>query len=278
MLSGRKIRKPIDNASGGGIAPEEGKPVEPAPVKKESKPEVKQPIADVKVPENSDVDIRAPQKVEANPKTEPGTAVKPTPKPVVSDTVVKKPEATKSIKPETEKPVAETKKVTAGNSGGATIETEKQVSKPTVTENKPVKAEPKPEKTTPVVKTEEKPTASVKPEKKGGEPEVATHKEVKTAPKSTEANGVIFKVQLIALKGPMRDAEVTKVTKAMGEITNETLPSGLIRYYSGTSKTLSEAKDKLATAAKIGYKDAFIVGFKNGERFGPEKVKALENQ
>jgi hypothetical protein len=94
------------------------------------------------------------------------------------------------------------------------------------------------------------------------------------------SDGVMtFKVQVIALKGPMKASEMTKVTNALGEITNETIPaSGLIRYYSGDSKTYAEAKRKAAIAAELGYKDAFIVGFKNGVRFGPEKLKPYENQ
>ena len=90
---------------------------------------------------------------------------------------------------------------------------------------------------------------------------------------------MIFKVQLIALKGPMKASEVTKVTKALGTISDESIPDrGLIRYYAGNSKTYAEAKRKLAIAVETGYKDAFIVGFKDGKRYGPEKMKAYENQ
>ena len=257
LLSGRKIRKPIDNASGGGISPEVEKPVQPAPVKTEPKPVVE-------ASHSADTEVKK--------------EVKPTPKPVTSDTATKKPVVeNKPVKStETEKPVTEPKKVTAGNSHGATIEAEKPVSKPAVTETKPVKAEPKPVETKPVVKTEDKP---VKVEKKPVETEATTKPAAKPAPKTNTDNGAMtFKVQLIALKGPMKAVDVSKVTKALGEITDETIPSGLIRYYSGNSTSYAEAKNKLAAAATLGYKDAFIVGFKNGVRFGPEKLKALENQ
>ena len=270
LLSGRKIRKPIDNASGGGISPEAEKPVEPAPVKTNTQPTGAS---------NNAVD----NKVTPTP-----TPVKTETKPVVIDSgsrsyadYFEKPNP-KPVAPS--KPVAETKKVTAGNSGGATIETEKPVTKPVVaetkpvvTETKPVKTEPKPEKTPVTTKTEDKPVA-VKPEKKEPVTQTTTKPVVKPAANNTADNAMTFKVQLIALKGSMKPAEVTKVTKALGEITDETIPSGLIRYYSGNSKTYAEAKSKLAIAATIGYKDAFIVGFKNGVRFGPEKLKTLENQ
>ncbi len=88
-----------------------------------------------------------------------------------------------------------------------------------------------------------------------------------------------FKVQLIALKGAMKSSEVTKVTKALGAISNETIPDkDLIRYYAGNSKTYAEARKKLAIAVETGYKDAFIVGFKDEKRYGPEKLKAYQNQ
>ena len=298
LLSGRKIRKPLDNASGGGISLEAEKPVEPAPVKKENKPAPETVVTNPPV-KTTTTEVK-PEKHEAVVENlAPKAEVNPAPKPAVIDTPTQK-HVAESKPVETKQPVVEAKKITAGNSGGATIETEKPVSKPVVTENKPlvtetkpakpeskpvvtetkpVKTEPKPEKTPAPVKTEEKPVASRKPEKKPAANEETTHPAVKTASSNAESNVMTYKIQLIALKGPMKPTEVTKVTKALGEITDETIATnGLIRYYSGNSKTLAEAKSKLAIANSVGYKDAFIVGFKNGVRFGPEKLKAMENQ
>lgn len=250
-LSGRKIRKPLDNASGGGIAPAAVKPVESPPAKTETRP-----VADSK------------------------------PAPVVKEETEAK-AATKPVKKEeTEevKPAPEGKKVVAGKSGGAATEPEPApVVKPApepVAEGKP-KPEPKPVEKAPVtVKTEDKPVASVKTTtKKTCGAEASTKPAVRPVADDAGNGVMIFKVQLIALKGPMRTSEVTKVTRALGEISDENIPDrGLIRYYSGDSKTYSEAKKKAAIAAALGYKDAFVVGFKNGVRYGPEKMKQFENQ
>ena len=281
LLSGRKIRKPLDNASGGGISPDAEKPVEPAPVRKENKPATEAAVTNPPI-KITTTEVKPEKHEEVVENREPKAEVKPAPKPVTNDID----SGTRSYadpKPViTSKPVVETKKVTAGNSGGAIIESEKPAiteSKPAVTESKPAKTEPKPEKTQAPVKTEEKPVASTKPEKKPVTSEETTHNAAKTTNTSAESNAMTYKIQLIALKGPMKPTEVTKVTKALGEITDETIAtSGLIRYYSGNSKTLAEAKSKLSIAGSVGYKDAFIVGFKNGVRFGPEKLKAMENQ
>ncbi len=236
---GRKIRKPIDNASGGGVASVASKPVESPPVKKEEKP--------VPVTEHK-------------PEPKPETVVKPEPKEEPKPEAEVKEEAKEEPKPKPEvhetKPAAEGKKVEPRNSGGATTAAEKPV------------------KTAPAPKSEEKPTASVKPVKKT-EAEPAPKPVVKTAP----AGEWTFKVQIIALKTQMKASEVAKVTKAMGEITQESIADkGLIRFYAGESKTYAEAKRKLAIAAETGYAGAFIVGFKDGVRYGPEKLKQFENQ
>ena len=191
LLSGRKIRKPLDNASGGGISPEVEKPVEPAPVKKENKPATETGVTNQPA-KTTAVEVKTEKHEEVVENREPKAEVKPAPKPVT-----------------TSKPVVETKKVTAGNSGGATIESEKPVTKPVVAESKPVVTETKPAKTEskPVVteskpvKTEAKPVASTKPEKKPVASEETTHPAVKTVSSSAEGNVMTYKIQLIPSKG-----------------------------------------------------------------------------
>ena len=335
LLSGRKIKKPIDNASGGGTAPVAEKPQETSPAKTEPvKPKTEdKPVAKVEKPKPVEVkkeehapvektepvasenpagrkvtagksggDVDAPAEKPAVKETKTTTKVetevveeKPT-KTGVKETVHETVAETKPVKTETKPVVAETKPVKTEpkpvNSETKTVEkttvtkTEEEpvaVSKPVkiepkpvVAESKPVKTESKPVKTetktvekTTVTKTEEKPVAVTKPV-------------VKPAPKVEEEpanDGVMtFKVQLIALKGPMKADAAARVSKQLGEVSTETIPSGLVRNYAGYSKTYSEAKRKVAIAVELGYKDAFIVGFKNGVRFGPEKLKSYENQ
>ena len=299
LLSGRKIRKPIDNASGGGTAPVAEKPQEPAPVKTEPvKPKTEdKPVAKVEKPKPAEVKkeelsaVAAPvpdRKVTAGnsggdvdaavekPATKPATETKTTTK-VETDVVVNKPAKTET-KTEVKETVSETKPVVAETKP---VKTEPKIvkteTKTVVTENKPLKTETKTVDKTTVTKTEDKPIASAKPEKKTVAEPVS-----KPAPKgdAEPANdGVMtFKVQLIALKGPMKADATARVSKQLGEVSTETIPSGLVRNYAGYSKTYSEAKRKLAIAVELGYKDAFIVGFKNGLRFGPEKLKSYENQ
>ena len=304
--SGRKIRKPIDNASGGGIAPVAVKPVENPPVKTEPKPvAVNKPVEEAKPevqPETKKATSEEVAPVTAEPaKTEVSTsgfkstddlpvAAKTEAKKEVEapkvDTPEVKPEPKPVKKKETEvsRPAAEGKKVVAGNSGGAANEpkpepVKKPAPKPEVTESKPVKTESKPLEKVPVNKTEEKPVASSKTTKKTTDTEVKTKPAAKPEAENTAEGVMTFKVQLIALKGAMKSSEVTKVTKVLGTISNEAIPDkDLIRYYAGNSKTYAEAKKKVAIAVETGYKDAFIVGFKDGKRYGPEKLKAYQNQ
>jgi len=283
LLSGRKIKKPLDNASGGGTTPEAVKAPEsvktaPAPVVSDTKSETPAPAP----PAKTSVDTaKSPEPAQVTPAPEPVATT-----PAKTDVVVEKtqPEIKPTPAPDTtaqvqEKPV---KKVTPGHSGGATTTTpvaEKPTPKPSTTETKPAKTEPKPVQKVPAVtKTEEKPVATVKPVKKATEVEAPVKPAVKPVAEDNSGK-MTFKVQLIALKGPMKASEVTKVTKVLGNITNEAIPDkGLIRYYAGNSKTYSEARRKIEIAVEAGYKDAFVVGFKDGVRYGPEKLKAYQNQ
>jgi N-acetylmuramoyl-L-alanine amidase len=271
--SGRKIRKPIDNASGGGIAPVAVKQAENPPVKTETKKlandEVVSSVSngEPKTTEVSSSDLKSTDDLPVAPDK---TTSKQKP-----DTV--KPEPVKSSEVAESKPAAEGKKVEAGNSGGAVIEAKpepvkKPAPKPEITETKPAARVPV------TTKNDDKPTTSVKPVKKSADADVTTKHVAKTEDEGA-AGVMTFKVQLIALKGAMKSSEVTKVTKALGAISNETIPDkDLIRYYAGNSKTYAEARKKLAIAVETGYKDAFIVGFKDEKRYGPEKLKAYQNQ
>ncbi len=96
-------------------------------------------------------------------------------------------------------------------------------------------------------------------------PLVASHK--------TE-NGTVFKIQLFALKGELK--EYDKIAKLFEVLTAEELPNGFTRYYGGHEKSFADAKKLLAVALDNGYKAAFIIGFKEGNRMGTDEMKALE--
>ena len=116
---------------------------------------------------------------------------------------------------------------------------------PTVTqvENPEVKVEEKPE-----VKPEEKPILKTK---------------------------VSFKVQFAS-----RDTKVPVTDKAFAKVpeVGEYFYNGAYRYVSGDFATKQEAVDRLETIRKLGYSDAFVVAFINGERATIKEAEgALKN-
>jgi N-acetylmuramoyl-L-alanine amidase len=82
---------------------------------------------------------------------------------------------------------------------------------------------------------------------------------------------VVFKIQLAALSGEFKDR--AKMAQLLKEVTTETLPNGLTRYYGGKATTYAQAQKLLETAKANGYTTAFIVGFVNGQRMNSEQMK-----
>lgn len=150
--------------------------------------------------------------------------------------------AMNKTKTETKKPVTETK-----------AETKEEVKAETKTETK---AEVK--KTEPVKATETK---------------VETNKSALVPSHKTES-GNVFKVQLFALKGELKDYD--KISKLFTELSAEELPTGFTRYYGGNFKSYADVKKKLDAAKAAGYNAAYIVGFKDGTRMSAEQLKAFE--
>lgn len=157
----------------------------------------------------------------------------------------------------------------------------KQTAKPatTKTETKPeVKTETKAPETKLEVKTETK--VETKSETKPANtttPASAAAKHPQVADHKTEG-GTIFKVQLFALKGELKEYE--KVSKLFGanSLSAEVLDNGFIRYYAGSTASVAEAAKLLQTAKGGGYANAVIVGFKNGTRMSTDEVNKLINK
>lgn len=105
-------------------------------------------------------------------------------------------------------------------------------------------------------------------------PEIKSEGKSPLVPEHKAENGTLFKIQLFALKGGLK--EYDKVSKLFTVLSAEELPNGFTRYYGGNVKTYAEAKKLLDVAKGAGYNAAFIVGFKNGNRMGPDEMKALE--
>ena len=58
----------------------------------------------------------------------------------------------------------------------------------------------------------------------------------------------------------------------------EELGNGMTRYYGGNTTSITEAKRLHHIATSSGYKDAYIVGFREGKRIGPDELKTLEGK
>ncbi|MFN8300693.1 MAG: N-acetylmuramoyl-L-alanine amidase [Chitinophagales bacterium] len=116
-----------------------------------------------------------------------------------------------------------------------------------------------------------------------GEPKTEPKSEVKNETKSESnksplvpehksENGIVFKIQLFALKGDLK--EYDKVSKLFNTLSAETLPNGFTRYYGGHLSNYAEAEKMLKVAKDAGYNAAFIVGFNNGNRMGNDELNA----
>lgn len=75
-------------------------------------------------------------------------------------------------------------------------------------------------------------------------------------------SGVIYKVQVGAFKKPIPQDLFKGFAPIVGEKTN----SGLTRYLVGNFKVFNNADDAKAKIRELGYKDAFVVGYKDGIR------------
>ncbi|MCS6934714.1 MAG: N-acetylmuramoyl-L-alanine amidase [Chitinophagales bacterium] len=93
-----------------------------------------------------------------------------------------------------------------------------------------------------------------------------------SVPDHKPQSGTIFKVQLFALRGELK--EYDKVARIFGarELSAEVLDNGFIRYYAGNATSAAEAQRLLQTAKSNGYPNAVIVGFQNGTRMSAEEL------
>jgi len=85
--------------------------------------------------------------------------------------------------------------------------------------------------------------------------------------------GVIYKVQIGAFRKPIRQDAFNGLSPLMGEKT----PNGFIRYSAGLFKDLGTATAARDKIRKLGYKDAFVVVFKDGKRTNLGQLGTLAN-
>ena len=150
--------------------------------------------------------------------------------------------------------------------------------KPEVKPEPEVKQEetPKPEiKPEPEVREEEAPKPETEPEVREEEapkPETKPEPEVKPEPVvSPNQPAVCFKVQFAT-----RDTAVPVTDKAFAKVreVDRYYYNGAYRYTSGTFRSREEAAMRQAEVRKLGFSDAFVVAFINGERATIKEAEA----
>lgn len=104
--------------------------------------------------------------------------------------------------------------------------------------------------------------------------------EVKNANAYTSANpipidpklpeGLVFKVQIGAFKAPLPD----NTFKGLSPIIAQTTPNGYIRYLAGNFDKFESANAVKNDLRALGYSDAFVVGYFNGQRISVSEALA----
>lgn len=140
--------------------------------------------------------------------------------------------------------------------------TEIVVEAPVLKEEK--KVEIKKETPKPIEKKRVAETVTKKPEVSKKE------KEVVSTPKST-SSGVEFRIQIAASR-----KELTSKTFNGLQNVESLFIDGYYKYYYGNSSNLSDIKKSLPEVRSKGYKDAWVVVFKNGKRISIKE--AMKNQ
>lgn len=102
-------------------------------------------------------------------------------------------------------------------------------------------------------------------------PEISKkEKEVVSTPKST-SSGVEFRIQIAASRKEL----TTKTFNGLQNVESLFI-DGYYKYYYGNSSNLSDIKKSLPEVRSKGYKDAWVVAFKNGKRISIKE--AMKNQ
>jgi len=92
-------------------------------------------------------------------------------------------------------------------------------------------------------------------------------------PNTIENNkGIEFKVQFYA---SATEEKISKFTALKSENITYIKESGMFKYRLGPFTNVEEATKKQTTARNAGYKDAFVIAFKDGKRISVEEAKAL---
>lgn len=126
------------------------------------------------------------------------------------------------------------------------------------------------EATTPV--TEEAPSAPATGEGlKLAEPTRSYYSEANPIPVNTRMpEGIVFKVQIGAFRNPV----APEVFREFRPIVGESTSSGLTRYLAGNFANFEAADEAKNGIRNLGYGDAFVVAYRNGQRISLAQARA----
>ena len=85
--------------------------------------------------------------------------------------------------------------------------------------------------------------------------------------------GLVYKVQIGAFRNPIPQ----ETFKGFAPITGETTASGLTRYTAGYFEAFANANTAKTEIRTLGYSDAFVVAYLNGERISIAQARSIEN-
>ena len=100
---------------------------------------------------------------------------------------------------------------------------------------------------------------------------VTINKTVPTPVKPVTTNSIVFKVQIAASDKPINKTDPK--FSALKDMVNDKSDKGLNRYVVGNYSKRSDAEVRMKTMKSKGFKDAFLVAYKNGKRVPLESVK-----
>lgn len=87
-------------------------------------------------------------------------------------------------------------------------------------------------------------------------------------------DGLIFQVQIGAFRNPIPQDLFQEIAPIMGQ----KLDNGITRYRAGLFKGYGEAIDARNLVRGMGYKDAFVVAYVDGERLSAEQARSILSQ
>lgn len=106
---------------------------------------------------------------------------------------------------------------------------------------------------------------------RGASPVYSAEKPIPVNDKLQLPEGIIYKVQIGAFRNPISQ----NLFVGMSPITGERTPQGFIRYTAGIFKSRSTAESIKNEIKNLGYKDAFVVAFKDGKRIPMKEANTI---